>query len=578
MTPLLRGGLGQRIRLVSGLILFVFAAFHFANTGLAVLGLDITQRFADWRYDIHRSTLGSIILGGAFLLHAGLALVKFAGRSTLRLPLWEWTQIALGVVIPFFLLPHVVDMHLGGTEFGVITTYPYELARLWPNKILATTILFLIVWLHACIGIHFWLRNARWYRAVAPILAVLSTIIPTLALAGFAAGGREMAMAMADPDRAAQLRAAWHWPEGAAAAQLAEWRALAVNIFTGCLAAACLAVLIRAMRRWSVPRVAIAYVDGPMISAPVGPTLLEVSRSRRVPHAAVCGGRARCSTCRVRIAAGAEALAPPDAAERRTLAAIGAGEDVRLACQIRITDPSKVLRLVRADGAAIASIARAGANPDGVEKTLAVLFFDLRGFTKASQGRLPYDVVFTLNRLFTEVGEAIRAENGWIDKYMGDGLMAVFGRESGPEEGCRQALRAAVGAAQAMARIDASPGAEPDLAAEDDPLHGRFAYAMGLHVGPLVLGRIGHDQSARVTVIGEAVNVASRLETEAKTRDAGLVVSRQTLMTAGIEPSWFEGDVEAEALSLRGVDAPTDALIVQAPATGSQSRGSGDAA
>jgi adenylate cyclase len=457
-------------------------------------------------------------------------------------------------------------MHFSGEIFGVHTTYPYELARLWPNKILATTILFLIVWVHACIGIHFWLRNARWYRRVAPVLAILSTIVPTLALAGFASGGREMALAMADPERAAQLRAAWKWPEGEAAATLAMWRSQAVTVFAVLLAAAFGAVLLRSLRRWSVPRVPIAYVSGPTISAPVGPTLLEISRARRVPHAAVCGGRARCSTCRVRVTEGAEALAPPNAAERRTLAAIGAGPDVRLACQLRIANPATVLRLVRVDAAPAAQLPHLGPTPDGVERTLAVLFFDLRGFTKASQGRLPYDVVFTLNRLFAEVGEAIRAEQGWIDKYMGDGLMAVFGRETGPEEGCRQALRAAAGAARAMARLGAEPGNDPHHPAADDPLHGRFAYAMGLHVGPLVLGRIGHADSARLTVIGEAVNVASRLETEAKARNAGLVVSLEMLEQAGVRLDELSPRAEQATLTLRGVDAPVEAAIFDAPA------------
>lgn len=566
MSALTRGSLAQRVRLISGLVLFVFAALHFSNTAVALFDLKATQAFADWRYAINRSIIGTTILGGALLAHAGLALAKLASRRTLRLPLWEWVQLALGMAIPILLLPHIVNTHVASAAFHVFDGYGYELARLWPDKAVNQSALLLIVWVHGCIGLHFWLRLDAWYRRIAPLMLVLATALPLAAIAGFIAGGREVAALMADSARAAELKAAWHWPDAAEDRQLAAWREQAVQIYLGLLGVIVAIVALRQLRRLLSPRVSIAYVGGPVIAAPIGPTLLEISRSRGVPHASVCGGRARCSTCRVRVAAGAEALEPPNQAERRTLAAINAPPDVRLACQLRIADPATVIRLVPVGPQIDTATRRHSADSDGVERSLAILFFDLRGFTKASQGRLPYDVVFTLNRLFAEVGAAIEAEQGWIDKYMGDGLMAVFGRDSGREEGCRQALRAASAAAKAMDRLGAEAGADPSAGTADDPLHGRFAYAMGLHVGPLVLGRIGHARSARITVIGEPVNVASRLEAEAKARDLGLIVSREVLHRAGVDPDAPPSGLVPETLSLRGLDAPIDAVLAPEPA------------
>ena len=120
----------------------------------------------------------------------------------------------------------------------------------------------------------------------------------------------------------------------------------------------------------------------------------------------------------------------------------------------------------------------------------------------------PYDTVFLLNRLFAEIGEAIQLSGGWIDKYLGDGLMAIFGRNETPEISSRQALEAARRIDAALARVNAELKKEIGK----KPLR----IGIGLHVGPLVLGRIGHQASAALTVIGQTVNVANHLSVPAK--------------------------------------------------------------
>ena len=79
----------------------------------------------------------------------------------------------------------------------------------------------------------------------------------------------------------------------------------------------------------------------------------------------------------------------------------------------------------------------------GSEREIAILFADIRGFTALAEGRLPYDVVFVLNRYFSAMGRAIESAGGRVDKFIGDGVMALFGIESGPQAGCRAALAAA---------------------------------------------------------------------------------------------------------------------------------------
>ena len=118
-----------------------------------------------------------------------------------------------------------------------------------------------------------------------------------------------------------------------------------------------------------------------------------------IAHASVCGGRGRCSTCRVRVLAGAKSLPAPQAAEARVLARVGAAANVRLACQLRPLHDLTVLPLLPPNVEPASAMGAPGSMA-GQECELCVLFAALRGFASLSERRLPYDVVFLLNRYF----------------------------------------------------------------------------------------------------------------------------------------------------------------------------------
>jgi adenylate cyclase len=437
MHILLRGSHVQRLRLAAGLVLFAFAATHLFNHALGLISLDAMQVMQTWRIGYTRSALGTIILGGAFLIHIGLALIRLAGRTTLRMPAWEAFQIASGLAIPILLFDHVAMTRLGDQLFGWNDSYRFALGELWPAYALWQTALVLVVWTHACIGLHFWLRLARWYARLAPVLLALAVLLPALALAGFATAGRQVAASLATPGAVAHMRQVAHWPNADAQAAMAAMEMAAVSVFLAALAAVAGLLLARAVARNWTQHVAVQYAGGPLVYGPIGATLLEISRRRRVPHASVCGGRARCSTCRVRVDQGLDQLPLPRFAEAVTLGSIGAPPDVRLACQMRPETALTVTRLV-APAAAATRRARAGHDEAaGAERRLAIMFLDVRGFTRISESRLPYDIVFLLNQFFGVIGAAIEAEDGWIDKYLGDGLLAVFGRDCDVRSACR---------------------------------------------------------------------------------------------------------------------------------------------
>ncbi len=547
MDVLWRGDSLQKARLVSGLILFAFAATHFLNHALGLISVDLMQEAQVWRWLVTRSLVGSFILLAALITHVGLALYKLATRNTLRMPRWEFIQTALGLSIPFLLFPHIINTRVAHTLFGVNDIYLYELARLWPGSAITQSVLLLIVWLHGCLGIHFWLRLSPEYRRIAPVLLAIAIAVPVAALSGFMVAGRGVALLMDDPDMQDNIKNMTHWPDASASETLAGYRNW-VKLEVGIALAVVLGYIgIGMMMRRTGPRVVVSYTGGPTVDVPQGPTLLEISRQTGVPHASVCGGRARCSTCRVHIDKGAANVNAPQFAEVLTLASIGAPNDVRLACQIRPTGPLTVTRLLKAETAGPGSVAFDEFGSEGVEKQLAVMFVDLRDFTKLSEKKLPFDVVYILNEFFRVVGQAIAADGGRIDKFMGDGLLAVFGERTGVSVGCRQALRTARAIDLALDHINATLASETGRPLE---------VGIGIDAGALVLGRIGYGDAIDLTVIGNAVNVASRLEALTKEHGKQIMLSRNVATEAG----WTPTTEYMTETAVRGVAEPVSVI------------------
>src|SRR5205823_233103 len=197
----------------------------------------------------------------------------------------------------------------------------------------------------------------------------------------------------------------------------------AVPIIFG--AAVAVTLVARAIRQRAERRrgsIRITYHDGQQVVVPVGFSVLEASRWARIPHASVCGGRGRCSTCRVRVAAGAEGLDAPAPMERQMLIRISAPPDVRLACQLRPTTDLAVDLLVRAiqepgPGAARFDAAIEG----GKELEIVALFVDLRESTRLATDQLPYDALFLFDRYIQAVTGAVQQNMGHVTSIAGDG-------------------------------------------------------------------------------------------------------------------------------------------------------------
>ena len=265
----------------------------------------------------------------------------------------------------------------------------------------------------------------------------------------------------------------------------------------------------------------ICYVNDRLVEEDeANQTLLEVSLKHGIPHTHVCGGRARCSTCRVVVLEHPEHLLPRTEAETRLARRKGFDDNVRLACQTGVGGDVTVRRLV-VDETDVALVSQESTGATGREANLAVLFSDVRNFTVFSESNLPYDVIHVLNRYFGAVGDAILASNGYIDKYMGDGVMAIFGvEEPDPMQNCRDAIRAALAMREGLIGVNAY------LATFSET---QFHIGIGIHFGTAVIGEVGHPAKKQFTAIGDTVNMASRIESATKTYETDLLVSDAVL-------------------------------------------------
>jgi len=520
----------RRLRLGAAYVLLLYLTLHFVNHALGLVSLNAMETGRWWFLALWRSAPSTVALYSAVAVHGILALWLLYERRTLRMPAWEAAQYALGLALPPLLVAHVVGTRIAWWRFGAEDPYSRVVFSLWlqvPESGARQTVVVVLAWLHACIGVHYWLRFRPWYRRAAPWLFAVALLLPTFALLGFVTAGREVAARAQAPGWSQAMLRAAHAPDPAESARLVAIRQGFLDAYLIALVGVLAARGARRLLEWR-RSVRVTYPSARVVAAPRGFTILEASRFAGIPHASVCGGRGRCSTCRVRVIEGLRDLPPPSETERRVLARVSAAPDVRLACQTRPTRDVTVEPLLApsvAPAEAFATDVR-----QGREQELAVLFADLRGFTRLAENKLPYDVVFVLNRYFEAVGTAITSAGGVTNQFTGDGVMALFGIESGPATGSRQALAAARAMVEGVGALSA------ELAGD---LGSPLRLGIGIHTGPAVVGRMGWGESFYLTAVGDTVHVAARLEQATKDYAAELVVSEAVARHANLDLSRF---------------------------------------
>ena len=523
----------RTLRSWSGMVLFAYLTTHFVNHALGLVSLETMEAGREWFLAVWRNPVGTLALYGALSLHLGMVLWSLYQRRNLRMPRWEAGQVVFGLLLPPLLAEHIIGTRMLHEFYGVGDAYTYVVLVLWefaPVKGMQQTALLLLAWLHGCIGLHFWLRIKPWYPRFVAYLYAGALLVPVLALLGFAKAGQEVALLARDPAWLKDVVTGLPFPDEAAVAAATEALTMAYFVSAGLIVLVFAARLGRAAWERRLGVFHLSYPDGRRVRVASGMSILETSRAAGIPHAEVCGGRGRCSTCRVRIGKGHDTLDPPSAAEQRVLDRVGASPRVRLACQTRPTRDIEVTLLLPPTATPSDGRARPS-NLQGSEQEIAILFADLRSFTQFSEKKLPYDVVFLLNRYFRSMGEAVESAGGRVDKFIGDGVMALFGVESDAERGCREALAGARAISVALDELNST--LTSDL---DEPLR----IGIGIHTGQAIVGEMGYASATTITAIGDAVNTASRLESMTKEHRCQLIVSESVESHSGVDLTAFE--------------------------------------
>jgi adenylate cyclase len=299
--------------------------------------------------------------------------------------------------------------------------------------------------------------------------------------------------------------------------------------------------------------IAISFPDR-QVRVPKGVSVLEACLRYSIPHASVCGGRARCSTCRIRVLGDVSALPPPSGREAHVLDRVGvaANPSIRLACQLRPDSDIGVIPIL--PSSMNAELLRKGRRMNiGKEHYVVSMFVDMRGSTKLAEARLPFDVVFLINRFLAAVSQAALDTGGQPNQFIGDGTLALFGLETSPATACRQALRAAAKVAANVEHMNKQ--LKVDLR---EPVR----FGIGIHGGEVIVGDIGFKDHTVFTALGDPVNVAARLQDLTKSLNCAAVISKDVCDTAGIPAD----ALERTEVAIRGRDEPMIVCKVNDPA------------
>ncbi len=296
------------------------------------------------------------------------------------------------------------------------------------------------------------------------------------------------------------------------------------------------------------------------IEVEAGTSILTASLQAGLSHAHACGGVAQCSTCRVWVLDGKTETGMRSEAELALSRAISLDDHIRLACQTVPTGDVKVRRLVldEDDIEITSQLDDTRSGFSGVQKNIAVMFADIRGFTSFCEPLPPYDVIFVLDRFFNQMGKVIYNHGGYIDNYMGDGFMALFG-----VDGAENATLQAVTAGEAM--LAAVEEMKPYL---HSTYQREFEIGIGIHFGPVVMGSLGYGESRKVATIGDTVNLASRIESLTKETAFSMLISQNAYQQVEAKVSaerigdrFVKG--KQQQVSLYGVKSIAETLSVE---------------
>ncbi len=324
----------KKLRLITGIILFSFLVCHLMNLSFGLVSLSALDNSREWFLFFWATTAGIALLLASMMTHLTLGLVALYQRNTLRMTISSLIQLVLGLLIFPLLFGHLMATVIGPMIGGERQSYFSILTLFWvlePITGLKQVVVTMIVWIHGCMGMVIWMRIQSWWPRVAGFVYPLVVGIPLLALLGMVEAGKEVIELNQDPDYT-ELALDTLIPSDSYYDNIIAMLNIGLALYFVILASVLVARYIRVRKDNSM--LSVTFTDGTRFDVATGLTLLEISRMNNKPHASLCGGKARCGTCRVRIHAGSELLPEASSSERKTLQRVNAEPDTRLACQV----------------------------------------------------------------------------------------------------------------------------------------------------------------------------------------------------------------------------------------------------
>jgi adenylate cyclase len=547
----IRGISVRQVRLACGLVLFTYLVSHFLNHALGNISLDALAAGLHYHILFWQFLPVAIVFYTAALVHAGLGIWALYQRRQFSWRAIEPLQLLLGLSIPTLVISHVAGIRLGHALFGIEKLYPQVFYADWvaaPFRMWMLFALLIIAWIHGCIGLYFWLRIKASFKRTAPFLLAAAVLVPTLALLGLYQGGRNIVQEGASSAWRTENLSQRNVGTPAQQQMLESFVDYFLIGYFGLIGLAVAARGARALHERRGGMITLSYGNGRTIRVPKGLSVLEASLRHRVPHASVCGGRARCSTCRIRVIGDWASLPTPSEREAFVLDRVGTDADpaIRLACQLRPEADLSFFQLFMPHTMP-ASAHASQPHRIGQERYLVSMFVDMRSSTQLAENRLPFDTVFIVNRFLGAVSQAVIECGGQPNQFLGDGQLALFGLGTSRQTACRQALKAA-------AAIDANVAELNQFLKHD--LSEPIRFGIGIHGGEVIVGDIGYRDHMVFTALGDAVNVAARLQDMTKSVGCEAIISEEVRRTAGLPAN----ALPQQQVEIRG---RTDPIIVR---------------
>jgi len=518
-------------RQISGCILFFYVFTHLLNHSLGLISLDTMEQgraifLRFWRHDVL-----FYVLYGALSIHFLLGVYALARRRSFRMSRKEWIRNSCAILIPFFLASHLSVTLWGSRFLGLNDSYAFMIISTYifdPFGYIILGLMLMLVWTHGSIGIIGLIEFREFYSKLRGLFQGLILGLPLIAYGGYIRASIELSEAsQSNPITILELISNSNFTAEIGEKIVSLSDLLQFLVYPILLSLFVAFYFIRNLLEKRFNSIQVQYTDGTNINVSRGSSLLEASHKAGRYHESVCGGRGRCTTCRVRVTSSLGELPKPNKIEQSVINRLNFDQSLRLACQLRPETDIEInplIKLVNHDKQNLRFSNQE--NLSGIEKETVIMFCDLRGFTRLSDGKMPFDVVFILNKYFKLVTDAVEENKGRIDKFIGDGVMAIFDKDTTISKNCKNALK---GAAMITTYLN---DLNDELSTEDiEPLR----LGIGIHSGNAIIGKMGYGEASTDTAIGDTVNVASRLEQLTKDYSCQLMFSSTVAENAELD-------------------------------------------